>query len=131
MPEYVMDIISAFYYARTLDYKNRKEGDVISVPYFYKDKVFPLDILFKGRENVDVSAGEFRTIILEPQLKEGFTSTTSDITVWLSDDDRKIPVKVRMKIVIGALVAELTNYSGLNGPLGAKIEYIERFYCVN
>ncbi|MGH2576104.1 MAG: DUF3108 domain-containing protein, partial [Ignavibacteria bacterium] len=110
------------YYARTLDYKNSKDGDIITVQYFYKDGVFPLNIVFKGRETVDVSAGEFKTFILEPQLKEGFTSKTSDITVWLTDDDRKIPVKVKMKIIIGSLIAELTQYSGLNGPLGGKIE---------
>jgi hypothetical protein len=45
---------------------------------------------------------------------------TSDIYVYLTDDERKIPVKVKMKIVIGSLVAELTN-TGLNGPLDAKI----------
>lgn len=122
IPEYVHDIISAFYYARTLDFRNSKEGDIQTVQYFYKDGVYPLDIRFKGRENVDVDAGEFRTIIVEPGLKEGFTSTTSDITIWLTDDDRKIPVKVKMKIIIGALVAELTKYEGLNGPLGGKIE---------
>src|SRR5437870_61159 len=110
IPEYVHDIISAFYYARTLDYRNSKEGDVQTVQYFYKDGVYPLDIRFKGREEVDVAAGEFRTIIVEPGLKEGFTSTTSDITIWLTDDDRKIPVKVKMRIIIGALVAELTKY---------------------
>jgi hypothetical protein len=122
VPEYVHDIISAFYYARTLDYRNSKDGDIVTAQYFYRDGVYPLDIRFKGREEVDVAAGEFRTIIVEPGLKEGFTSKTSDITIWLTDDDRKIPVKVRMKIVIGSLVAELTNYSGLNGPLGAKKE---------
>jgi hypothetical protein len=122
IPEYVHDIISSFYYARTLDYRNLKEGDIQTVQYFYKDGIYPLDIRFKGREKVDVDAGEFRTIIVEPGLKEGFTSTTSDITIWLTDDDRKIPVKVKMKIIIGALVAELTKYEGLNGPLGSKIE---------
>jgi len=53
-------------------------------------------------------------------LAEGFTSKTSDIYVYLTDDDRKVPVKVRMKIVIGALVAELTDYKGVNGKLDAR-----------
>lgn len=119
--EYVQDLISSFYYARTLDWKGKNPGDVVTVNYFYKDNFYPLDIKFEGRENVDVSAGEFKTFILRPMLKEGFTNKTSDIYVYLTDDDRKIPVKVKMKIVIGALVAELTQYSGLNGNLDAKI----------
>lgn len=122
VPAYVQDILSAFYYARTLDFRNFKEGDVMTVQYFYDDKYVPLDIRFQGREDVDVSAGKFHTFCVKPELKEGFTSKTSDLYIWLSDDDRKIPVQVKMKIVIGSLVAELTDYSGLSGPLNAKYE---------
>jgi hypothetical protein len=120
IPQYVQDIFSAFYYARTLDFSKYKEGDVFTIQTFYKDKVFPLSIRFEGREEVDVSAGKFRTFKVKPNLTEGFTSKTSDVYVWLTDDDRKIPVKVQMKIVIGSLDAELTSYSGLNGPLNSK-----------
>ena len=121
VPPYIQDIISAFYYARTMDFKGKKEGDVITIPYFSDDKSVNLDVSFEGREEVDVAAGKFNTFILKPQLKAGFTSKTSDIYIWLSDDDRKIPVKVKMKIVIGSLVAELSQYSGLSGPLNARI----------
>jgi len=120
-PSYVQDIFSAFYYIRTLDLKGKRDGDVINVETFNDDKHFPLTIRIIGREEVDVPAGEFKTIIVKPELQEGFTSKTSDIFVYLSDDDRKIPVKVKMKIIIGALTGELTAYSGLNGPLDAKI----------
>jgi len=105
-----------------LDFKNSKEGDVITVPSFYKDKVVNMNVRFEGREVVDVAAGKFKTFILKPELKEGFTSKTSDIYIWMTDDDRKIPVKVKMKIVIGALVAELTQYSGINGSLDSKLD---------
>lgn len=118
--QYVQDLISAFYYARTLDWKNKNQGDVVKVDYFYDDNFFPLEIRFEGREDVDVSAGSFHTFILRPMLKEGFTSKTSDIYVYLTDDDRKIPVKVKLKIVIGSLVAELTDYKGVNGNIDAK-----------
>jgi len=121
-PHYVQDLISVLYYARTLDYSGYKKGDIITIPIFSNDKVVNLTVSFQGREDVDVAAGKFRTFILKPELTEGFTSKTSDVYIWLTDDDRKIPVKVKMKIVIGALVAELTQYTGLNGPLGSKIE---------
>lgn len=120
-PAYVQDIISAFYYVRTMDLSKYKDGETISVPAFNDDKQFPLSVKIVGRETVDVAAGEFKTIIVQPMLSEGFTNKTSDIFVYLSDDDRKIPVKVKMKIVIGALVGELTEYSGLRGPLDSKI----------
>jgi hypothetical protein len=120
-PSYVQDIFSAFYYIRSLDLRNSKNGDVITTDAFNDDKHFSLVVRIIGREEIDVPAGEFKTIIVKPELQEGFTSKTSDIFVYLSDDERKIPVKVKMKIVIGSLVGELTEYSGLNGPLDAKI----------
>jgi hypothetical protein len=101
--EYVQDLISAFYYARTLDWKSKNPGDKVTINYFYKDNFFPLEVKLEGRETVDVAAGEFKTFILHPLLKEGFTSKTSDIFIYLTDDDRKIPVKVKMKIVIGRI----------------------------
>lgn len=120
-PAFVQDIISAFFYVRTLDLSKYKDGEVIYVPTFNDDKHFQLGVKIVGRETVDVAAGEFKTIITQPMLTEGFTNKTSDIFVYLSDDARKIPVKVKMKIVIGALIGELTEYSGLRGPLDAKI----------
>lgn len=120
-PAFTQDIFSAFYYVRTMDLSKYKDGDVINVPTFNDDKHFNLAVKIVGRETVDVAAGEFKTIIVQPMLTEGFTNKTSDIFVYLSDDARKIPVKVKLKIVIGALVAELTEYSGLRGPLDARI----------
>lgn len=121
VPAYAQDIFSAFYYARTLDLSKYKDGEIINVEAFNDDKHFQLAIKIVGRETVDVSAGEFKTIVVQPMLTEGFTNKTSDIFVYLSNDERKIPVKVKMKIVIGALIAELTEYSGLRGPLDSKI----------
>lgn len=120
-PAFVQDIISAFFYVRTLELSKNKDGDIINVPTFNDDKHFQLAVKIIGRETVDVAAGEFKTIITQPMLTEGFTNKTSDIYVYLSDDARKIPVKVKMKIVIGALIGELTEYSGLRGPLDSKI----------
>jgi hypothetical protein len=120
VPEYVQDLISAFYYARTLDFSKSKEGEITTVNYFNDDKAIPLRIRFDGRDEVDVSVGTFKTFILTPDLTSGFTSKTSDVTIWLTDDDRRIPVKVKIGIVIGSLIAELTQYSGLNGPLPSK-----------
>ena len=67
------------------------------------------------------NTSQYAIRIVAFMAKEGFTNKTSDIFVYLSDDERKVPVKVKMNIVIGALVAELTQYSGLNGNLDARI----------
>lgn len=120
--QYVHDIISAFYFARTFDYSGSKEGDIYYIPYFHKNSTVSLPVKFLGRETVDVSAGEFRCIMLQPNVKEGdLASKAEDIVVWVTDDALKMPVLVKVNIIIGAVKVELTKYSGLAGPLTSKV----------
>ncbi len=121
IPKYVNDIVSAFYLARTFDYSDMKVGDLIKMQNFYKDKVYDLNVKFRGRETIDVPAGTFDCIIVEPLVKEGgLFKHDGDIIIWLTDDDLKIPVKVRTKIVIGHVEAILSKYEGLAGELKSK-----------
>ncbi|MCW8811455.1 MAG: DUF3108 domain-containing protein [Ignavibacteriaceae bacterium] len=121
IPLYVNDIVSAFYYARTLDYSNMKVSDLIHLQNFYKDKVYNLDVKFLGKETIEVPAGKFDCIIVEPLVREGgLFKHEGNIIVWLTNDELKMPVKVRTKVVIGYVEAKLTNYEGLAGELKAK-----------
>ena len=57
----------------------------------------------------------------EPLVKEGgLFKHDGDIIIWITDDDLKMPVKVRSKIVIGHIEVVLTKYEGLAGELKAK-----------
>lgn len=123
IPKYVNDIVSAFYLARTFDYSKMKIDDKIYLENFYKDKVYPLEVIFRGRETVSVSAGTFKCVILEPLVREGgLFKSEGSIIVWLTDDELKVPVKVKTKVLIGSIDAELTFYEGLNGQLKSKIK---------
>ena len=121
IPPYVNDILSAFYYARTLDYSKMKVNDMVLLQNFYKDKVYDLNVKYLGKETVTVTAGTFDCIIVEPLVQEGgLFKSEGSITVWLSDDDLKLPIKVKTKVVIGSIDAELTKYEGLAGKLTSK-----------
>jgi hypothetical protein len=121
IPKYVNDIVSAFYLARTFDYSKMKKGEKIHLQNFFKDKVYDLDVRFIGREKVSVSAGTFDCVIIEPLVQEGgLFKSEGTILIWLTNDDLKVPVKVKTKIVIGSIDAELTKYEGLAGALKAK-----------
>jgi len=114
IPPNVNDIVSAFYYARTLDYSNLKVGDKFELYNFYKKKVHPLDVVYKGKETIEVEAGTFNCIMVEPIIAEGgLFKTEGQITIWLTDDELKIPVKVKTKIIIGSIDAELSKIEGL------------------
>lgn len=123
IPPYVHDIMSAFYYARTIDYSNFKVGQKVHLSNFFKGKTNPLDIKYLGKQRIDVDAGTFDCIIVEPMVKEGgLFKSEGRILIWMTNDERKIPVKVNTKVLIGSIDAELKEYSGVNGPLKAKVK---------
>lgn len=123
IPKYVNDIVSAFYYARTLDFSKMKYGDLIHLQNFYKDTVYNLDVKFLGKEQVTVPAGTFNCFVVEPIIiKGGLFKSEGSIYIWLSDDELKIPIKVKSKVVIGSIDAVLTSYQGLAGKLTSKVK---------
>jgi hypothetical protein len=121
IPKYVNDIVSAFYFARTLDLSKIKPGQKVRLYNFYKDKVYDLDVRYIGKERISVAAGTFDCIMLEPIIIEGgLFKTEGSIVIWLTDDVLRIPVKVKTKIIIGSIDAELTAYEGLAGKVNTK-----------
>jgi hypothetical protein len=122
IPPYVHDIMSAFYYFRTIDFRGREIGDVIMLQNFYKDKTHDLAVRILGRQELEVAAGTFNTIVLEPMVREGgLFKSEGRIVVWLSDDELMIPVRINSKVVIGSIDVELREYSGLLGRPSARI----------
>ncbi len=123
IPEYVHDILSAFYYVRTVDFSGFKTGDTIKLYNFYKDKSHDLVVKLLGRQDLDVGAGTFRSLVVEPLVTEGgLFKSEGRIVIWLTDDEFKMPIRVNTKVIIGSIDVELREYSGLPGPVKAKIE---------
>lgn len=123
IPLYVNDILSAFYIARTFDFTGMEIGDKFNLENFYKDKVYPLDVVYHGKERISVEAGTFDCIMIEPLVVEGgLFKNEGNIIIWLTDDELKLPVKVKTKVIIGSIDSELIDYEGLAGKLEAKVD---------
>jgi hypothetical protein len=113
--------VSAFYFARTIDFTRMNVGDQVVLSNFYKDKSYELAVKFLGRQELEVDAGTFNTIVVEPLVKEGgLFKSDGRIVIWLSDDDRKLPVRVNTKVVIGSIDTELREYTGVIGPVAGR-----------
>lgn len=118
---FVHDILSAFYYARTIDLKRMKKGQSFQLKNFYGKKAHDLRIRVLGRERVETKAGNFNCVVIEPLVVEGgLFKNEGRILVFLTDDERKIPVKVSTKVVIGSIDSELVSYTGVKGAIAAR-----------
>jgi hypothetical protein len=120
---YIHDIVSAFFYVRTLNIGAMRKDTIFYLKNFFNDTSYSLGVKVLGKQTIEVEAGKFRCVVVEPLVMEGgLFKSEGKILIWLTDDDRKIPVKVGTKIIIGFVGAELTRYSGIRGPIKAKIE---------
>jgi len=105
-----------------LDFTKSRVGEKILLQNFFKDTTYSLAVKFLGRQRISVDAGTFDCIIIEPLMKEGGVfKSEGRVVIWLTDDERRIPVKVSTKVVVGSIDAELREYSGINGPIGGKV----------
>lgn len=119
---FTQDILSAIYLARTFNLQNARPGDSFMINTFIDDSTYYVGFKFMGRENVKTKIGNFRCIILKPILiVDRVFQSEEGMTLWVTDDDNKIPVKAYSGIKIGAVKAELSKYSGLKNPLKSKI----------
>lgn len=123
IPPYVHDVVSAMFYVRTLDFSKSRPGEKLYLSNFYKDTTYQLAVKFLGYQQISVDAGTFDCVLVEPLIKEGgLFKSEGRIIIWLTNDDRKIPVKVSTKVIIGSIDSELREYSGINGPIKAKVD---------
>jgi hypothetical protein len=121
--EYIHDIVSAFYYVRTLNLSQMQKGNVIYLENFFDNKSYKLGVKIHGKSIAEVDAGKFNCVVVEPLVVEGgLFKSEGSIYIWLTDDERKIPVKVATRIPIGFVEATLTSYKGTRGPIKSKIE---------
>jgi len=115
IPENTQDLISAFYYARTLDFANAKEGDIFPIMGYLDDATIPLNLKFLGREEVKSKKGTFKCVKFRPMLQEGRVfKDQEDMTVWISDDKNRIPVRVQTDILIGSIKMDLVDFENLS-----------------
>ena len=118
VPENIQDMLSSYYYARTLDFQNATIGDVYEIKTIVDGEIFPLKIKFLGRENIKIRNGKFRALKFCPIIQTGrIFKKEEDLTVWISDDKNKIPLCAKAKILFGSVKFEVIKYEGLLNPI--------------
>lgn len=111
IPEKVQDIVSGYYYLRTLNFKTMKEGEIISMNVFFEDEVFDFNIRYVGIDKVKTKLGTYEAIVLSPIMPENsLFDGENSIRVWLTNDSKKIPLKVKANMFVGAVEIDIQEY---------------------
>jgi hypothetical protein len=105
IPPGVQDPLSSLYYLRT---RNFGVGDSVFIGTNADGKNWELEVRCLRKERIKTQVGEFDTLVVKPLLKfGGIFQQKGKLTVWLTDDERKIPVLMRSKIKVGSIAVIL------------------------
>jgi len=103
------DTLSSFFYFRSVPLQ---VGTSYYIDIFDCKKLWNTEVQVLRREEIQTPLGRFKTVVIKPLLKsEGIFARTGDMYIWLTDDDRRIPVLMKSKVKIGSITATLVGGS--------------------
>ena len=123
VPLDVQDPLSCFYVFRSLPVP---ESGSVGLNVSDGKKVVQGVVKVIGRETVDTPAGTFETVVIEPELQElgGIfkKSPGARILIWITDDERRMPVKMQSEVSIGHFTAVLTEFTRPDSSTPAPVQ---------
>jgi len=113
-PNNVKDLVGGFLYLRAIDYSKYKLKDTIKMNAFFEDTVYNFRILYMGKDKVKTKAGTFKALKLVPVMPDNkIFAGENSVTLWLSDDENKIPIKAEANMFIGKAGVELNGFKNV------------------
>jgi hypothetical protein len=89
---------------------------------FFDDETTKFKLKFIGRENIKTKFGTIATMIFRPLVQSGRVFKEQEsVTVWISDDENKIPIRIQASLAVGSIKADLEAYKGLKHTFKVKL----------
>ena len=122
MPNNIQDVISGYYFLRTIDFSKFAIGQTVSSPLFFDEDLYQMKIKFAGRGIVHTKFGKMRVLKLNPILpKNDLFKGENAIRIWISDDKNRVPLKIEVDFSFGTINMEIKNYKGVKYPFVWKV----------
>ena len=123
IPDKTQDILSTFYYLRNHPNIDKvKVGESIDIDMFFDDETTKFKLKFVGKEDLKTDFGIVPTMIFRPYVQAGRVFKEQEsLTVWISDDENKLPVRIKADLAVGSIKADLEKFRGLKNPFMVKV----------
>lgn len=112
----IQDLLSAFYYLRNnYDTRDLYKGKEVVLDLLFDDKkTFKFKLKFLGREVIKSKFGRVSCLKFRPYVQSGrIFKEKESLTLWISDDENKIPIRIKADLRVGSLKADLNAFKGL------------------
>ena len=118
------DLPALFYFARNMDFSTVVPDVKYPMTFAIDDDIYNVYFIMRGRETIKVrGVGTVRTIKFSVKLISGNVFTgEEDLSVWITDDDNRIPVLFEAPILVGVASGRITDWSGLKHPFSALMK---------
>ncbi len=114
----VQDMLSAFYYLRSLSPEELKIGSVKKLNVWIDDEMFPFQLRVVGSENIKTKFGTVNCLKIVPQVISGRVFKDKEgVTLWVSNDKNLIPISIKAELAVGSLKASIESYKNVKYPL--------------
>ncbi|WP_281297937.1 DUF3108 domain-containing protein [Flavobacterium limnophilum] len=118
IPKNTQDILSSFYYLR--NYPNIDKinpGEFVAIDMFFDNETTKFRLKYIAREDITTKFGVVPTMVFRPIVQSGRVFKEEEsLTIWISDDDNKLPVRIKANLVVGSIKADLEAFKGLKFP---------------
>ena len=113
----IQDMLSTLYFLRNQDLSNLKIGEEIELKMFFDQEITNFKLHFLGKETIRTKFGKVKTLKFRPLVQAGRVFKEQEsVTIWISDDKNKIPLKIKASLAVGSLRADLDAFKGLAHP---------------
>lgn len=122
----VQDIVSTWYVFRNFDFSHVEVGDILHSPVFFDNVLYEkFQTKFLGRKYIKTKLGHVNAIVVAPLVPFSSTGKSifageNSVELFLSDDENRIPLKIKIKLLVGAVEIDLIQYEGTKVPLTIK-----------
>ncbi len=109
------DMMSAFYFLRNnVDTKSLTKGEEFKINMFFDEENYEFKLKFLGREKIETKFGKVASLKFRPYVQSGRVFKEKEsLTVWISDDKNKVPIRLQADLAVGSIKADLDAYKGL------------------
>lgn len=124
----VQDMVSAFYYLRNnYETENIEVGDVVELNMFFDEENYGFRLKYLGAETIKTrvngSRVKVKTLKFRPYVMAGRVFKEEEsLTLWVSADKNKIPLRIEASLAVGFLRANLEAFKGLKHPFEIQFD---------
>ena len=113
--EPIQDVLTAIYFLRT---QQLEVGKSFTILLSDSGRVYQVPVAVVERKTLDTAVGQVKAIRVEPAIfgDDSLLRTHGQLSIWLTEDERRLPVRAQLKVEIGTFDIKLKRVTYSDAP---------------